>query len=310
MIDRITKLFPLWAILFSILAYFYNDFFSGFKSAIIPLLTVVMFGMGMTLTWNNFKEIFKSPAVIFLGFGLQYLIMPGAAYAISKMFGLSNVMMAGIVLVGCSPGGTASNVIAYLGNGNVALSITLTLTSTLFAVALTPFFSYIILNQVVPVPVGDMFLSILQIVLIPVLAGTAINSFFSKKIEKIRNVFPFLSTVAIVLIIAIIVALNKSKLVEMDFIIIAAVVLHNFTGLTCGYFIPKLFKYDEKICRTIGIEVGMQNSGLSVALAVKFFSAAAALPGAIFSIWHNLSGSILAGWWRYKDSKSKLAEKN
>jgi BASS family bile acid:Na+ symporter len=230
--------------------------------------------------------------------------MPGAAYTISKLFGLSNVMMAGIVLVGCSPGGTASNVIAYLGNGNVALSITLTLTSTLFAVALTPFFSYIILNQVVPVPVGDMFLSILQIVLVPVLAGTAINSFFSEKIEKIRNVFPFLSTVAIVLIIAIIVALNKSRLADIDLIIIVAVMLHNLTGLTCGYFIPKMFKYDEKICRTIGIEVGMQNSGLSVALAVKFFSAAAALPGAIFSIWHNLSGSILAGWWRYKDSKT------
>jgi BASS family bile acid:Na+ symporter len=306
MIGKITKLFPVWAILFSLLAYFYSDLFASFKSWIIPLLTVVMFGMGMTLTWENFKEIFKSPAVIFLGFGLQYLIMPEAAYAISQLFSLSPVMMAGVVLVGCSPGGTASNVITYLGDGNVALSITLTLTSTIFAVALTPFFSYLILNQVVPVPIGDMFLSILQIVLIPVFAGTALNSFFGKKIEKIRKIFPFLSTVAIVLIIAIIVALNKSKLADIDLIIIAAVILHNLTGLTFGYFIPKLFKYDKTICRTIGIEVGMQNSGLSVALAVKFFSAAAALPGAIFSIWHNLSGSVLAGWWRYKDSKNNL----
>lgn len=301
MIDRITKLFPLWAIIFSLLAYFYNGLFSGLKSAIVPLLTVVMFGMGMTLKWENFREIFKSPLVILLGISLQYLVMPGAAYLISVVLNLSPVMMAGVVLVGCSPGGTASNVITYLGNGNVALSITLTLTSTVLAVALTPYFSYIILNHVVPVPAAEMFLDILQIVLIPVLIGTGINSFFSDKIEKIRNVFPLISTLAIVLIIAIIVALNKSKIADMNLVIIAAVMLHNFTGLTFGYFIPKLLKYDKKTCRTICIEVGMQNSGLSVALAVKFFSAAAALPGAIFSIWHNLSGSVLAAWWRFKD---------
>ncbi len=306
MIDRITKLFPLWAILFSLIAYFYNGLFAGFKSAIVPLLTVVMFGMGMTLKWENFREIFKSPLVILLGFSLQYLIMPVAAYLISVMLNLSPAMMAGVVLVGCSPGGTASNVITYLGNGNVALSITLTLTSTVFAVVLTPFLSYIILNHVVPVPVAEIFLDILQIVLVPVLIGTAINSFFSDKIGKIRNVFPLISTLAIVLIIAIIVALNKSKIEEMNLIIIAAVMLHNATGLTFGYFIPKLLKYDKKICRTICIEVGMQNSGLSVALAVKFFSAAAALPGAIFSIWHNLSGSVLAGSWRSRDEKEDL----
>jgi BASS family bile acid:Na+ symporter len=303
MIDRITKLFPLWAVIFSLIAYFYSEIFYDLKSAIVPLLTVVMFGMGMTLKWENFREIFKSPLIILLGLGLQYLIMPGAAYLISVILKLSPVMMAGIVLVGCSPGGTASNVITYLGKGNVALSITLTLTSTILAVALTPFLSYIILNQVVPVPAGKMFLDILQIVFIPVLVGTAINSFFTDKIEKIRDVFPLLSTLAIVLIIAIIVALNKSRIAEMNLVIIAAVILHNFTGLTFGYFIPKLLKYDKKTCRTICIEVGMQNSGLSVALAVKFFSAAAALPGAIFSIWHNLSGSVLAAWWRFRDEK-------
>jgi BASS family bile acid:Na+ symporter len=304
MIDKLTKLFPLWAIIFSLIAYFYSYLFAGLKSAIVPLLTVVMFGMGMTLTWDNFKEIIKAPSVIFLGFALQYLIMPSAAYVISILLKLPPEMMAGLVLVGCSPGGTASNVITYPGNGNVALSITLTLTSTIFAVFLTPFFSYILLNHVVPVPAAGMFLDILQIVLIPVLVGTTINSLSGNKIEKVRNVFPLLSTLAIVLIIAIIVGLNKSKIADMSFIIFAAVILHNVTGLTFGYYIPKLFKYDKKICRTIGIEVGMQNSGLSVALAVKFFSAAAALPGAIFSIWHNLSGSLLAGWWRYRDTKS------
>ena len=297
MIHKITKLFPLWAILFSIMAYFYNGFFAGFKFAIVPLLTVVMFGMGMTLKWENFREIFKSPLLILLGVSLQYVVMPASAFLISILLNLSPVMMAGVVLVGCSPGGTASNVITYLAKGNVALSITLTLTSTVLAVALTPFLSWLILKQVVPVPAGDMFLDILQIVLIPVLIGTGINSILGQKIEKIRILFPLISTLAIVIIIAIIVALNKSKIEEINLIIIAAVMLHNLTGLCFGYFIPKLFKYDNKVCRTLSIEVGMQNSGLSVALAVKFFSAAAALPGAIFSIWHNLSGSVLAALW-------------
>lgn len=303
MMHKITKLFPIWAILFSILAYFYNGFFAVFKSAIVPLLTVVMFGMGMTLKWENFREIFKSPLLILLGVSLQYIVMPGTAYLISVLLNLSPVMMAGVVLVGCSPGGTASNVITYLAKGNVALSITLTLTSTVLAVAFTPFFSWFILNHVVPVPAGEMFLNILQIVLIPVLIGTGINSFFSNKIAKIRNIFPLISTLAIVFIIAIIVALNKSKIDEISLIIVAAVILHNLTGLSFGYFVPKLFKYDKKVCRTLSIEVGMQNSGLSVALAVKFFSVAAALPGAIFSIWHNLSGSVLAAWWSSGNEK-------
>ena len=238
MVDRITKLFPLWAIIFSILAYLANDFFSIFKSLIVPLLIVVMFGMGMTLTWDNFKRIFKSPLIILIGFGLQYLIMPFSGYLVSAIFNLSPVMMAGVVLVGCSPGGTASNVITYLGDGDVALSITLTLTSTVLAVFLTPFFSYIILNHVVPVPAGEMFLDILQIVLIPVLLGTAINSLFSKKINKVRNVFPLISTLAIVFIIAIIVALNKSKISEMNFIIVAAVILHNLNRLIIWIFCP------------------------------------------------------------------------
>jgi bile acid:Na+ symporter, BASS family len=298
MINKITRLFPLWAVLFSFLAYFYTGLFAGFKSAIVPLLTVVMFGMGMTLTWDNFQKIFKSPALILLGVGLQFLVMPVAAYLISVLLHLTPVMMAGVVLVGCSPGGTASNVITYLGKGNVALSITLTLTSTVLAVALTPFLSWLILKQVVPVPAGEMFMDVLQIVLAPVLIGTAINSFFSAGMGRIRHLFPLISTLAIVIIIAIIVALNKSKIEEINMIIIAAVVLHNFTGLSFGYFIPKLFRYDKTICRTLAIEVGMQNSGLSVALAVKYFSAAAALPGAVFSIWHNLSGSMLAALWR------------
>lgn len=302
MIEKLTRLFPLWAILFSLIAYYLPEVFTGLKSFIVPLLAVIMFGMGMTLTWENFKEVFETPKLILLGVFLQYLIMPLTAFVISKSFKLPKSMMTGMVLVGSSPGGTASNVICYLGNANVALSITLTLSSTLLAVILTPTFSLLFLNQIIHVPFWSMMFSVLQIVLIPVLAGTAINSFFGSKIKNVRSVFPFLSTIAIILIIAIIVALNKSKIADVTLITIFSVMLHNMTGLFFGYTIPRLLKYDKKICRTIGIEVGMQNSGLAVALAVKYFSAVAALPGAIFSIWHNLSGSILAGYWRIKDN--------
>jgi bile acid:Na+ symporter, BASS family len=301
MVEKLTKLFPVWAILLSITAYFYAGFFSGFKSAIIPLLTVVMFGMGMTLKWSNFKEVLKSPKVILLGVCLQYLIMPLSAFVISESFGLSAELTAGMILVGSCPGGTASNVITYLAEGDVALSITLTLSSTIIAVVATPAFSLLYLNHIIPVPFWDMMLSILQIVLIPVLLGTAINSFFGEKMDKIRNFFPFLSTISIVLIIAIIVGLNRDKIGQVDFTTILAVILHNISGLVFGYWLTRLFGYDEKTCRTISIEVGMQNSGLSVALAIKYFSAIAALPGAIFSIWHNLSGSLLAGCWSFKN---------
>lgn len=304
MIEKLTRLFPVWAILFSLLAYFYAGIFTGLKSAIVPLLSIVMFGMGMTLTWENFKAVFKSPKIIAFGVFLQYLIMPFAAFAIAKIFSLPAGLFAGVVLVGCSPGGTASNVMCYLGNADVALSITLTTTNTFAAVIATPAFSYLFLHKIVPVPFWGMMLSILQIVLVPVLIGTAINSLFGKKIEKIRQLFPVLSMLAIVIIIAIIVALNKANIFKVDAVTIICVLVLNTLGYALGYYIPKIFKYDKRICRTIGIEVGMQNSGLSVALAIKYFSLLSALPGAIFSVWQNVSGSLLAGWWRLRDKRS------
>jgi bile acid:Na+ symporter, BASS family len=303
MIERFTKLFPLWAILFALAAFQFPNLFLNFKDAIIPLLMVIMFGMGMTLTWNNFRDVFKSPGVIAFGVFLQYLIMPFAAFAVAKVFNLPAGLMAGIILVGCSPGGTASNVMCYLGNADVALSVTLTATNTFAAVIATPSFSYLFLHQIVPVPFMDMMISILQIVLIPALIGTAINSLWGKKLMAVRKYFPVLSIVAIIFIIAIIVALNRSKTYDVDLATVASIIILNLAGYSLGYFVPKIFRYDNKICRTIAIEVGMQNSGLSVALAIKYFSTIAALPGAIFSVWQNISASVLAGWWRSRDLK-------
>ncbi len=292
------RFFPLWAIVCAALAYVFPGPFVMMKSAIVPLLSVVMLGMGMTLKWKDLSEIIKSPLVVFLGVGIQFSIMPLAAYYISSIMGLSPDLLAGMVLVGASAGGTASNVICYLAGGNVALSITMTLVSTLCAVIFTPALTLFYAGQLVPVPFMNMFMSIVKIVLIPVVLGTTVNTIFEKKIERISFLLPVVSTAGIILLIAIIFALNKGTLFEAGPLVLAAVVMHNGCGLLFGYFIPRLMHCDVRTSRTIAIEVAMQNSGLSVALAVKHFAPLAAVPGALFSIWHNVSGSILAGIWR------------
>jgi len=301
MLNRIVNLFPLWAILFSAVAYFNAETFAALKSVIVPLLAVVMLSMGMTLTWQDFKAVLKKPLVITIAVAIQFLLMPLFAYAISVLLGLSVDLMTGMVLVGASAGGTASNVICYLAKGNVALSILMTVVSTLCAVILMPALTFLYLNQVIPVPVVGMLTSILTIVLLPVLVGTFLNSFFNQRLKTLQAFLPLLSTFSIVFIIAIIVGLNHNNLTVLALPVLLAVALHNFLGLFAGYGIPWLLKYDAQTCRTVCIEVAMQNSGLSVALAIKYFSITAALPAAIFSIWHNISGSLLALYWRKQD---------
>ena len=293
----ITTLFPLWALVFALLALWQPEWFAGAKSWIVPLLGVVMFGMGMTLTWGDFAAVLRRPRRIGLGVGLQYLIMPLAAWGIALGLGLPAELTAGLVLVGASPGGTASNVVCFLARGDVALSITLTTASTLLAIVATPLLTWLYVGKQVPVPVLDMLVSIFKIVLLPVTLGVLVNSFFGRRLALVKHLFPLMSVVAIVVIIAIVVALNRSNIANTGWLVAAAVILHNGCGLAAGYGVGMLATRDEKIARTLAIEVGMQNSGLAVALAVKYFSAAAALPGALFSIWHNLSGSLLAALW-------------
>jgi bile acid:Na+ symporter, BASS family len=298
MSQKLVTLFPLWAIILSVVAFFYPDYFSGFKPAIIPLLSLVMFGMGMTLTWGHFKSALQQPAIITLTVAIQFLFMPLFAYLLATLLKLPTEQLIGLVLVGSSAGGTASNVICYLARGDVALSILMTMTSTLTAIVLMPLLTYLYLQHTVTVPVMDMMQSILFIVLLPVIAGTAINSFYWQRLQKVTALFPLLSSLAIIIIIAIIVGLNHNNLQKLSLPILAAVMLHNLFGLMTGYAIPRLLNYDPVTCRTVSIEVGMQNSGLSVALAIQYFSTLAALPGALFSIWHNISGALLAAYWR------------
>jgi bile acid:Na+ symporter, BASS family len=297
MLNTLTRLFPIWALLLTSIAWYLPGPFSQGKELILPLLMVIMFGMGMTLTAADFRRVLQRPKVIALGAVLQYSLMPLLAYLLSHLLGLSTELTVGMILVGASSGGTASNVITYLARGDVALSITLTMVSTLLALLLLPGLTWLYIGQMVPVPLEKMLISILQLVLAPVLLGVIINTLFGSKLRPLNQLFPLLSMSAIVLIIAIIVSLNHDNLTQMGPLLLLAVVLHNLGGMGLGYFIPRWLGHDVVTCRTLAIEVGMQNSGLSVALAVKYFGVAAALPGAIFSIWHNLSGSLIAGWW-------------
>ncbi len=298
MIQRLTQLFPLWAILFSLFAWWQPQWLVAGKPAIVPLLMLIMFGMGLSLSWDDFRRALKQPGVIGLGVVMQYSLMPLIAFIIGHLLQLPAEILAGLVLVGACPGGTASNVIAYLARANVALSVAITFASTLVAVIATPLLTWLYLGERIPVPVSGMLISLVQIVVIPVVAGCLLNTFLQRQLAPDRELFPLISVAAIVLVIGIIVALNATRISEAGLLVVAAVILHNGLGLLSGYGIARLLRLDKITARTLAIEVGMQNSGLGVALAIKHFTPLAALPGALFSVWHNLSGSLLASLWR------------
>jgi bile acid:Na+ symporter, BASS family len=300
--SRLTQLFPIWAIIVSLLAWQYPALFRSYESWIVPLLSIVMFGMGLTLHLSDFGYVLQIPRLIFAGIALQYTIMPLTAVVLSDLMQLDPVLTAGMILVGTCPGGTASNVICYLARGNVALSITLTAVSTFLAVILTPALTAELVSKDIDVPVLDMLLSILYMVIIPVSAGVLLNHVAGRILKPVRVVFPLLSVTAIVFIIAIIVSLNAQQVDQIGAAVLIAVMLHNSAGLFLGYFTSRFLGFGHTESRTLAIEVGMQNSGLAVALAIKYFTATAALPGAIFSIWHNLSGSMLAGFWSSRNT--------
>ena len=293
----LTTLFPLWAILAAAIALMWPEPIAAWRPAIVPLLGVVMFGMGLTLAPRDFLAVARRPAVVGLGAALQFSVMPFAGWAVGHALGLPRELLVGLVLVGACPGGTASNVITYLARGDVALSVSLTTVSTVLAVFLTPALTWLYVGQVVPVPVAAMFASIVKVIIVPVAAGVVLNMLLGERLARLRDSFPLISVAAIVVLIAIIVALNAGLFDAVIWTVAAAVILHNAIGLAVGYLVPRLLGHDVRIARTIAIEVGMQNSGLGVALATQFFSAKAALPGALFSIWHNLSGATLAAWW-------------
>ncbi len=296
----VTFLFPSAAILITLLSWFHPALLAPLADYIVPLLGLVMLGMGITLRFENFLGILRNPRIIMIGVVLQFLLMPLFAWIVAIVFGLEQSLLVGLVIVGACPGGTASNVICYLARGDVALSIMLTTVSTVLAVVITPLLTWIYLGERVDVPVFNMMRDIFLIIVVPVTLGVLINHYLGDRLHVVKRLFPFVSLFAIILIIGIVMALTQSQLHLVALPVLAAVVWHNLLGMLAGYYTSKWLGLDDKTCRTIAIEVGMQNSGLAVVLAKNYFSVMAALPAAVFSIWHNISGSLFAGYWARK----------
>lgn len=223
--------------------------------------------------------------------------MPLLAFGLASVLQLPPEVAVGVILVGCCPGGTASNVMTFLARGNTALSVTITAVSTLLAPILTPALTLLFASKWLPVSAGDMFLSIVQIVLIPIVLGLVIRMLFQKQVEKSVKVLPLVSVIGIVAVASAVVAVNKASIATSGLLIFSVVILHNLLGLLIGYLLAKLIGLDHADQKAISIEVGMQNSGLGSALAMAHFAPVAAVPSALFSVWHNISGPLLATWW-------------
>lgn len=269
-------------------------------SSITPMLGVVMFGMGLTLSPSDFRPVLQRPKDILIGEIAQFLIMPSLAWLICKILSLPEELSLGVILVGCCPGGTASNVICYLAKGDVALSVAMTGVSTLLAPILTPALVWMLAGESVEVDIVSMFLSIVQVVILPIVLGLAANHYFKRTTRRIIPLLPMISTLSIAFIIGIIVAHNSSSILACSLIVAIAVILHNVLGLVLGYGLSTLTGSEPSRRSAIAIEVGMQNSGLATSLATTHFAMfpMAAVPGAMFSVWHNFSGSIAAQIFR------------
>ena len=260
------------------------------------MLGVVMFGMGLTLNLKDFKIVFSRPKDVIVGCLAQFTIMPLLAWGLARLFQLDEALALGVVLVGCCPGGTASNVITYLAKGDLALSVGMTGVSTLLAPLLTPLLTWALAGKSVDVDVAGMLLSILWVVILPIVVGLVVKGLWPKFTEKATAYLPAVSSLAIAFIVAIVIGANAHKLMAGGMVIVIVVVLHNLCGLSLGYLIGRLLGLAEPKKRAISIEVGMQNSGLASSLATLHFAAypMATIPGAIFSVWHNISGAMVA----------------
>ena len=301
----IGKYFGIIAILFLILGFTMPENFKwvlskvGGISVLTFLLGIVMFGMGTTLSVKDFVLVFKRPRDVFLGAVAQFFIMPFLAFTLANIFQLDPALTAGVILVGTCPGGTSSNVITFMSKGDVALSVTMTSVSTVLSPILTPAITYLLIGTKIAFDPVGMFLSIVQIVIVPICLGVAVKTFLPKLAAAATDYTPAISSIAISLIIAGVIGASKNAIVANFGIILLVVILHNCLGYALGFAVARLTGLSWKKAVALSIEVGMQNSGLAVGLAKAHFAAmpAATVPGAIFSAWHNISGAMLA--WLY-----------
>jgi BASS family bile acid:Na+ symporter len=312
MIHRIVNLFWLWTILGVIWAWFFPMHFTWFlgnvpgtKITLISAgLSIIMLGMGMTLSFQDFRDCLKMPRWIGLGVAGQFVIMPFLGWAVATVSGLPDAFKLGIILVSCCPGGTASNVVTFLARGNVALSVIMTACSTLLAVWLTPLLTKAYASALLEINAAEMMLSMLGIVLLPILGGLLLNRYLGPSaLRPVKEFSPLISVILIVLIVSAVVGATKTSIITYWKTLIPAVFAVHALGFGLGYYWARIFRMPEKESRTVSIEVGMQNSGLGSSLAKTHFTMLAAAPCAISAFFHCIIGSLLASYWSRKDSK-------
>lgn len=301
-----TNLFPVWVVLGGVLALIHPSLFTWFNPFIIPGLAVIMLGMGLTLTFEDFRSVFKMPRPIAVGFVAQFAIMPYLGWSLANALRLDNSLAVGLILVSCCPGGTASNVVTYLARANVALSVLMTMCSTFGAVFMTPLMTKWLAGTFVKVDAWGLFLSTVQVVVLPVVLGIIANRYARNFVKIVQPASPLVSVIVIALICAGIIGQSADAVKASAVILLLAVFLLHAFGFLLGYLFAKLLGYEEQIRRTVSIEVGMQNSGLGVVLATKHFPTEplTAVPCAISSVFHSVIGSVLAGIWRWRSKDS------
>lgn len=268
--------------------------------AINPMLGVIMFGMGLTLSPHDFRIVLSRPKDILIGCLAQFTVMPLLAWGLTWIFSLPKELALGVILVGCCPGGTASNVITYLAKGDLALSVGMTATSTLLAPVLTPLLVWLMAGTMVDVDTLGMLQSIVYVVIAPIIIGLLCQRYLPQATKSVVPYLPAFSSIVIALVVGIIVSHNADRLLVGGLIVILVVMAHNLLGLSIGFLLGRLIRLPKPKCVAVSIEVGMQNSGLASSLAVLHFAAypLATIPGAIFSVWHNISGALAAKWYQ------------
>lgn len=296
--DRSAKIavtiFPAIIIVAFLIAFIKPEAVQPYTGYVTPALGIIMFGMGLTLTAPDFKLVAKRPLPVLIGVIAQFVIMPLLGVALAWIFQLPPALAAGVVLVGSAPGGTSSNVISYLAKGDVALSVTMTTISTLLAPIFTPLLTLWLAGSWMDVSASDMAVSIIKIVIIPVVAGLVVRYVGGKYVKKFLPAMPWISVFGIAYVVMAVVSGSADKIVEAGALVLLVVILHNGLGYALGYFVARATGSDRAAARTTSIEVGMQNSGLAAGLAAMHLSAEAALPAAVFSVWHNISGGLYA----------------
>lgn len=293
---RAVTVFPLLVLAAGAVGLLWPAHFTGWAPAVPWMLGVVMFSMGLTLTPPDFAAVAKRPWAVGLGLVAHYVIMPGLGWLIATALDLPPQLAAGVILVGCAPSGTASNVVTFLARGDVALSVSVATVSTVLAPLITPPLTLLLAGQFLDVDAGVMVTDILKTVLLPVIAGLVVRVAAGRWVDRVLGALPWLSAVTIAAIVLAVVSGSAAAIKDAAALVMLAVVLHNGLGLMLGYASGKLARLGRPASRAMAFEVGMQNSGLAASLATAHFSPAAALPAAVFSVWHNVSGAVVAAW--------------